>query len=140
LAPTSAGPHALQESERTSLNIGAVVASHDGLDSLSCLVGVVEWDSANVVVKYVGFNDTVEKSAADETKLAVNSCGGTTDIVPAFSAVVRESWVGVLKIRDSNLYMSVMTSKHDYCQGSLPSQWFTQIYGRKYQTSILLKP
>jgi hypothetical protein len=87
------------------------VASHNRLDGLGCLVGVVKWDGADVVMEDVSLNDTVEKSAADEAKLAVNSCSGATDIVPAFSTVVRKSWVGVLKIRDSNLQMLVNIPK-----------------------------
>jgi len=78
------------------------VASHDRLDGLGCLISVVEWDCADIVVEDVSFNDAVEKSAADEAKLAINSCGGTTNIVPAFSTVVRKSWVGVLEICDGN--------------------------------------
>lgn len=78
------------------------MAAHDGLDRLSCLVCVVEWNGADVVVEDVGFNDTVEKGAADKAKLAVNSCCGPTDVVPAFTTVMRESWVGVLKVCDGN--------------------------------------
>ena len=72
------------------------MATHHRLDGLCRLVGVVEWDGANVVVEDVGFNDAVEKSAADEAKLTVNSGGRSTDVVPASSSVVRKSWVGVL--------------------------------------------
>lgn len=76
--------------------------THDWLDGLGCLVGMVERNGADVVVKNVGLDDTVEKSAADEAKFTVDGCCGTTDVVPALTRVMRESWVGVLEVGDGN--------------------------------------
>lgn len=78
------------------------MATHDWLDGLSSFIGVVEGDSANVVVENVSFDDTVEESMANETELAVNGCRGATNVVPASSGVVGKCWVGVLEIGDGN--------------------------------------
>lgn len=52
--------------------------------------------------KDVGFNDTVEKSAADKTELAIDCCSGSTNIVPAFGRVMGKSGISVLKVGDGN--------------------------------------
>jgi hypothetical protein len=78
------------------------VAAHDWLDGFRSLVGVVEGDGADIVMENVSFNNAVEESPADETEFAVNSCGSTTNIGPAFTSVVRKSWVSVLEVGDSN--------------------------------------
>jgi hypothetical protein len=80
------------------------MATHYWLDSLGRLIGMVEGDGANVVVENVGLNYTVKKSAANETELAVDSCGSTTDIVPATRLIVRKSGIGVLKVGNSNWF------------------------------------
>jgi hypothetical protein len=78
------------------------VTTHDWLDGLGSFVSVVEGDGADVMVKNVGLDDTVKKSAANESKFTVDSSGGTTNVVPALTTVVRKSWVSVLKEGDSN--------------------------------------
>lgn len=78
------------------------MAAHDRLDSLGRLVCVVERDGANVVVEDMGLNDAVKKAAADEAKFTINGGGGSTDVVPASSSVMRKGWVSVLEICDSN--------------------------------------
>lgn len=78
------------------------MATHDWLDGFGSLVGVVKWNGADVVVKNVSLDDTVEKGTADETKFAVDGCGGTTDIVPALTRVVGKGWIGVLEVGDGN--------------------------------------
>lgn len=96
MAPAGGSPQAFKETERASLDVGAVVAAHDGLDSLGGFIGVVEGDGADIVVKNVGFDDAVQKLAAYETELSIDGCGGATNIVPASSGVVGERRVGVL--------------------------------------------
>ena len=64
------------------------MAAHDGLDGFGCLVGVVEGDGGDVMVKDVGFDDAVKKLAADETKFAVDGCGGAADVSPGTGFVV----------------------------------------------------
>lgn len=102
LAHTGALVHGTDEATGTILNVGAVVLAHDGLDGLGSLVGVVEGDVADVVVKDVGLDDAVEEMAADESHLAVNGSSGATDKVPLLVGVVRKGRVGVLKESNGN--------------------------------------
>jgi hypothetical protein len=76
--------------------------AHDWFDGLGSFIGVVEWDGADVVVKDVRLDDTVEESTANESKLTVDGSSGTTDVVPAGTGVVRKGWVSVLEIGDGN--------------------------------------
>ena len=78
------------------------MTTHDRLDGLGSLIGVVERNGADVVVKNVGLDDTVKKSASDESEFTIDGCCGSTNIVPALARVVRKSWVGVLEEGDSN--------------------------------------
>ena len=97
LAPPSALPHALKESNRAVGDVGSVVTTHDGLDGFGGFVGVIKGNGRHVVVKNMGLDDAVEKLAADETKLAVNGCGRATGIGPRAGLVVRKGGVSVLK-------------------------------------------
>ena len=76
--------------------------AHDRLDRLSGLVGVVERYGADIMVEYVGFDNTVQELAANEPKLAIDGCSCTTSVGPRGRSVVRKAGVGVLKERDSN--------------------------------------
>ena len=102
LAPTGALVDGLEETERATLGVRAVVLAHNWLDSLRSLVGVVEGDGGDVVVKDVGLDDAVEHGASNEAELAVNGGGGTTDICPGLRVVVRKSRVGVLEEGDGD--------------------------------------
>lgn len=102
LASTRAGPHGLEETKRSSVGIGTVVLAHDLLDGLGGLVGMVEWDGADVVVSDVGLDNSVKKSTAYESELAINCGCGTTGEVPGLVVVVRKSGVGVLQVSDSH--------------------------------------
>ena len=82
------------------------MAAHDWLDGLGCFVSVVKGNGRNVVVQDVGFDNAVEESAANETKFTINSCSGSTNVIPASGGVVRERWVGVLKVGDCNCNLS----------------------------------
>jgi len=63
---------------------------------------VVEWDGADIVVKDVCFNDTVEQGAADETEFTINCCCGSTNIIPTSGGVMGKRWVSVLEVGDGN--------------------------------------
>lgn len=76
--------------------------AHDRLDGLAGLVGVIEGNRANIVVQHVRLDDTVEERASNEAEFAVNSCGSTTNVVPATTSVVGKRWVGVLEESDGN--------------------------------------
>jgi hypothetical protein len=69
---------------------------------MGLMASVVEGDGGDVVVQDVGLDDAVEDLAADEAKLAINGCGGTTGEVPGLAAVVREGRVGVLEVGDGD--------------------------------------
>ena len=76
--------------------------AHDGLDGVAGLAGIVKRNRRNVVVQDVGLDDVVENVLANEAKLAVNGCGGTTGEVPGVRLVVGKGGVGVLKEGDGN--------------------------------------
>lgn len=84
------------------MSLRAVVLAHNLLDGLARFVGVVERDSADVVVQNMCLNDTVEELAANEAKFAVNGGSSTASEVPNLRLVVRESRVGVLKVGNGN--------------------------------------
>lgn len=102
LAPSGSSPHTLDEANRTATGVGSVVLAHDRLDGLAGLVGIVEGNDTDVVMKDVGLNNTVHEVAADEPELTVDGCGGTACEVPRRSLVVRESRISVLEEGDCN--------------------------------------
>ena len=83
MAPARARPQTPQETDGTILDVRTIMTTHDWLDGFGGLICVVEWDCADIMVKDVGLNDTVEESAADETEFAIDCCSGSTNIVPA---------------------------------------------------------
>ena len=78
------------------------MAAHDGLDGLAGLVGIIEGDRADVMVKNVGFDDAVEELAPNEAKFTVDSGCCAASVCPGCGSVMRQSWVRVLKEGDSN--------------------------------------
>lgn len=102
LAPSSAVPQALEEAERSTLNVRAVVLAHNWLDSLGSLISVVKWDGRDVVVKNVGLDNAVKEGTANETEFTIDRSSRTTNVVPALAGVVRKSWVSVLEEGDGN--------------------------------------
>lgn len=50
----------------------------------------------------MGFNDAVEKVAADETEFTIDGCGGATGEGPGVGVVVREGWVRMLEEGDGD--------------------------------------
>ena len=72
LAHPSAVPHALQEANRSALDVRSVVLAHDRLDRFRRFIGVVKWDRRHEVVEYMGLNDAVQQLPADEAELPVN--------------------------------------------------------------------
>ena len=100
LACSEAGPHALEEAQCTTLGVAAIMFAHDWLDGLGGLVGMVEWDRADIVMQDVGLDNAVEQLTADEAELAVNGRCSATCIGPGGGSVVRKRWVGVLEKSD----------------------------------------
>lgn len=102
LAPSLAVPHGTQETKWAVLGIRTVVTSHDWLDGLSRLIGVVEWNGRDVVVEDVGLDDTVEEVAANEAELTVDGRSGTSGEGPRIAAVVRKRGISVLEVSDGD--------------------------------------
>lgn len=129
VAHTGTSPESLEESGPASVGLSPVVRSHDLLDGLAGLIGVVEGDGADIVVENVGLDDTVEDVTADEAEVTVDGGSGTTGKVPDIRLVVGEGGVGVLEVGDGDyIFQSVFVPAIvPVCEGSnLPSQWFTQ--------------
>lgn len=82
LAPPGNLPHGLDEPDRSVFGVAAIVLAHDGFDSLSSFIGIVEGDGRDVVMQHVCFDDAMEKLAADESELAVNGGGSSACEVP----------------------------------------------------------
>jgi hypothetical protein len=119
VADTRTVPHSLEEASPSGVGLSAVVVTHDLLDGLASLVGIVEGDSADVVVENMGLNDAVEDVTTDETEITVNSGTGSTDEVPRLGLVVRESRVGVLEVSDGNCWqLLVLVSSFQFFFGS----------------------
>lgn len=78
------------------------MATHDLLDGLGSLVGVVEWDGRHIVMQDVGLDNAVQQLATDEAELAVDGRGRTADVVPRLGGVMRERRVGVLEEGDGD--------------------------------------
>ena len=82
LAHPEGFPYALQKSHRTLTCVTPVVLSHDGLYGFGRFVRVIKWDGANIMVKDMGFDDTMKQLTADETKLAINCRSSATSVSP----------------------------------------------------------
>jgi hypothetical protein len=102
LTPPCALVHSRDEANAATLNVTAVVAAHDWLDSLGGLVGMVEGDLGDVVVQDVCLDDAVEERAADEAEFAIDGCGGTTSEVPGLAGVMGKGRIGVLEVGDGD--------------------------------------
>lgn len=92
--------HALDETNWSIRGIRSIMLAHNLLDGLGGFIGVVEGDGADIVVKNVGLDDTVEELSADESEFSVDGCGGSTGVCPALTGVVGKRWVSVLKVGD----------------------------------------
>jgi hypothetical protein len=125
LAPAGARPQTPQEADRAILDIGTIMTTHDWLDGFGGFICVVEGDGADIVVKDMGFNNTVEESATNETEFTIDCCSSSANIVPGSSCVVRKSWISVLEVGDSNWELLVSRQSH-FTRIYIPSQWFTQ--------------
>ena len=84
------------------MGVTPVMLSHDRFDCLRGLVGMIEWNRANIVVQHMGLNDPVKESPTDESKFSINGRRGTPGISPSRWGVVRNCGVGVLEEGDTN--------------------------------------
>ena len=102
LAPPRVLPHALHKSHGSIRGIRAIMTTQDRFDCLGRFIGMVEWNGRDKVMENVGFNDPMEKMAANETKFTVNRCGGATGECPSTGFVMRQRRIGMLKEGNSH--------------------------------------
>lgn len=76
--------------------------THDLLDGLGSLAGIVEGNPRAVVVQHVGLDDVVENVLTNEAKLSVDGGSGASGKVPLRGLVVGHSWVRVLQERNEH--------------------------------------
>ena len=96
------------------------MAAHDRLDGLGGFVGVVEWDSRDIVVQDVGFDYSVEQRAADEAEIAIDRGSGSASKTPRLGSIMGDRRICVLQVRDGDLIMlsviaSVLCIIRDIC-------------------------
>lgn len=130
LAEHGRSPDRADETPHAAFAVGAVVATHDGLNGVGGFVGIVPGHAVEEVVDDVGFDDSVHEVAADEAEVTVDGCGGAAGEVPGCGVVVGEGGIGVLEERDPD-WMIVLAGVlergwEDVCS---PSQLLTQRYG-----------
>ena len=63
---------------------------------------MVERDRGDVMVKDMGFHNTVHQGATDEAELAINGGSGASGVAPRLSRVMRKRGIGVLEERDGH--------------------------------------
>ena len=80
----------------------AVVGAEDGLDGFGGLAGVVEGDSAAVVVEDVGLDEVVEEEPANKAEVPVNGGAGAARKGPLGVGVAGQRHVGVLQVGDED--------------------------------------
>lgn len=78
------------------------MTTQDWLDGFGSLVGVVERNGGNKVVKDMSFYNPVHKRPTNEAKLTINGCCSAASEVPGCFLVMRKGGIGMLKISDCN--------------------------------------
>ena len=63
---------------------------------------MIEWNRGDGVVEYVRLNNVVEEIMTDETKITINRRCCSTHKTPSLRCIVRQRWVGVMKVGDCN--------------------------------------
>ena len=54
------------------------------------------------MVEYVGLDDTMKEMSSDESKVSINSCSSSACECPCRRIIVRQGWIGMLKVGYSN--------------------------------------
>lgn len=102
LADAGTLPESIEETHPARVSVRVVIVTHDLLDGVGGLVGVVKGNRADIVVQNVGFDDSVQDVTADEAKVTVDGASRPTDKVPCFRLVVGKGRVGVLEVGDGH--------------------------------------
>lgn len=100
LASSSTRPYRLNETPGTAFDIRAVVTTQDWLDGFGSLVGVIERDGGDKVVKDVRLYNAMHQGPTDEAEFTVNRCSSAASEIPGCVLVMREGGIGMLKIGD----------------------------------------
>ena len=72
------------------------------LDGFGSLVGIIERNRGDKVVKDMRLDNAVHEGPTDEAKFTVNGRSSAASEVPGSVLVMREGWIGMLKICDCN--------------------------------------
>lgn len=83
LASSSTRPDSFDETPGAAFNIGTIVTTQNWRNGLGSLVGVVERDGRNKVVKDMRLYDAVHKGPTDEAELTIDRCSSATSEVPS---------------------------------------------------------
>lgn len=75
---------------------------HDWLDCLSGFVGMVEWNSADIMVQDVGFNDAVEQVSTNKAEFTINCRRGAASEGPSVGRIVWQGRISVLEVGNRN--------------------------------------
>ena len=102
LAPSRTIPKGSQETKWSIFGIGQVVLAHNGFDSFSGLIGMIERNRGYVVMEDVGLDYTVEKRSTYKSKFTVYCRRGSSSESPGFITIMRDGWIGVLKVGNGN--------------------------------------
>ena len=102
LAPSRTIPKGSQETKWSIFGVGQVVLAHNGLDSFSGFIGMIERNRGYVVMEDMGLDYTVEKRSTYKSKFTVYCRCGSSSESPGFIVVMRDGWIGVLKVGNGN--------------------------------------
>ena len=89
LTSPHASPQTLQETKASLSSIAPIMFTHDRLNGLGSLVGVVEGNGANIVVEHVRLDDAVQEGSANESEFSIYRGSCTTGICPCGRCIVR---------------------------------------------------
>lgn len=78
------------------------MTTQDGLDGFGGLVGVIERDGGDKVVKDVRLDNAVHEGPTDEAEFTVDGCKSAASEVPTSVLIMREGGIGMLKVGDCN--------------------------------------
>lgn len=102
LAPSRTIPKGFQETKWSIFGVGQVVLAHNGLNSFSGFIGMVERNRGYVVMEDMSLDYTVEKRSTYKSKFTVYCRCGSSSESPGFVTIMRDGWIGVLKVGNSN--------------------------------------
>lgn len=100
LTSPSVLPQTLHESKHTILGVRSIMFAHYRLDGFGCLISIVEWDCADIVVQDMSLDDAMEKLSSDEAEFTIDCGCCSSGVCPGLSSIVRKLRIGVLEVGD----------------------------------------